>query len=335
MADGSDGARVLIIGAAGMVGRKLSERLARDGRLGTRAVGALHMVDVVEPVAVRGGFPVTTGTVDVADARVATRLLGERPDVVFHLAAIVSGEAEQDFVKGYAINMDGMRHLLDAIRAEAAARGPYLPRLVFTSSIAVFGAPFPDAIGDEFLMAPRTSYGTQKAIGELLLSDYTRKGFVDGVGIRLPTISVRPGKPNAAASGFFSNIIREPLAGLEAVLPVSEEVRHWHASPRSAVGFLLHAAPIDGTTVGPRRTLNMPGVSVTVSEQIEALRRVGGEKAVALIRRAPAPFIQGIVANWAENFDAARATALGFRAEPDFDSIVRVHVEDELGGRVG
>lgn len=333
MTDGQDGARVLIIGAAGMVGRKLAERLARDGRLGPRRIGGLRLVDVVEPATVRGVFPVSTGTADVTDAGVAGRLVAERPDVVFHLAAIVSGEAEQDFDRGYAINMDGTRHLLEAIRTEAAARGPYLPRLVFTSSIAVFGAPFPDAIGDEFLTAPRTSYGTQKAIGELLLADYTRKGFVDGVGIRLPTISVRPGKPNAAASGFFSSIIREPLAGQEAVLPVSETVRHWHASPRSAVGFLVHAATIDGDRVGPRRTLNMPGVSVTIGEQIEALRRAGGEAAVALIRHAPDPFIQGIVANWAENFDAARATALGFAAESDFDAIIRVHIEDELSGQ--
>ncbi len=333
MADEREEARVLVIGAAGMVGRKLVERLARDGTLGGRPLGALHLVDVVEPAPVAAAFPVTTGTVDVADPATAPKLVAARPDVIFHLAAIVSGQAEQDFDKGYAINLDGTRHLLDALRAEGA-REPYLPRLVFTSSIAVFGAPFPPAIGDDFLQAPRTSYGTQKAIGELLLADYTRKGFVDGVGIRLPTISVRPGRPNAAASGFFSNIIREPLAGQEAVLPVDEAVRHWHASPRSAVGFLLHAATIDGAAVGPRRTLNMPGVSVTVGEQIAALRRVGGDKAVALIRREPDPFIQGIVANWAENFDAARAAALGFRADPDFDSIVRVHVEDELGGRI-
>ncbi len=334
MADGQEGARVLIIGAAGMVGRKLAERLAREGRIGPRPVDSLHLVDVIEPAAVQGAFPVSTGTVDVADAMAAPGLIADRPDIIVHLAAIVSGEAEQDFDKGYSINMDGTRHLLEAIRAEGAGRGPYCPRLVFTSSIAVFGAPFPAAIGDDFLCAPRTSYGTQKAIGELLLADYTRKGFVDGIGIRLPTVCVRPGRPNAAASGFFSNIIREPLAGQEAVLPVSEDVRHWHVSPRSAVGFLLHAATLDGEAVGPRRTLNMPGVSATVGEQIAALRRVGGERAVALIRREPDPFIQGIVANWAEDFAASRALALGFRADADFDSIVRVHVEDELGGQV-
>ena len=196
------------------------------------------------------------------------------PDVIFHLAAIVSGEAEADFEKGYRVNLDGTRFLFEAIRKVGDG---YQPRLVFTSSIAVFGAPFPEAIGDEFFHTPLTSYGTQKAIDELLLSDYTRRGFIDGIGIRLPTICVRPGKPNKAASGFFSNIIREPLAGHEAVLPVPETVRHWHASPRSAVGFLLHAAALDGATVGARRNLTMPGVAATVGEQIAALRKVAGD----------------------------------------------------------
>jgi nucleoside-diphosphate-sugar epimerase len=172
--------------------------------------------------------------------------------VIFHLAAIVSGEAVADFDKGYRITLDGTRYLFDAIRKVGDG---YKPRVVFTSSIAVFGAPFPDAIPDEFHHTPLTSYGTQKAIDELLLADYTRRGFMDGIGIRLPTICVRPGKPNKAASGFFSGIIREPLAGHEAILPVSEDVRHWHASPRSAVNFLVHAAGLDGAAVGTRRNL--------------------------------------------------------------------------------
>ena len=197
----------------------------------------------------------------------------------------------------------------------------------------MFGAPFPEAIGDEFFLTPLTSYGTQKAIGELLLSDYSRRGFFDGVGIRLPTICVRPGKPNKAASGFFSNIIREPLAGQEAVLPVTEDVRHWHASPRSAVGFLLHAATLDTGKLGWRRNLSMPGVSVTVGEQIESLRRVAGDKVVARIRREPDPVIIGIVAGWPRNFAPNRAESLGFTAEKSFDDIVRAHIDDELGGK--
>ena len=326
---------ILIIGAAGMVGRKLAERLAKDGALGGKPISQLDMVDVIKPAKPAGAlFKVALGAADVASAKTAPKLVASRPDVIFHLAAIVSGEAEQNFDKGYAINLDGSRFLFEAIRQEGLKNGPYHPRVVFTSSIAVFGAPFHEKITDEFFTTPLTSYGTQKAIGELLLCDYTRKGFFDGVAIRLPTICVRPGKPNLAASGFFSNIIREPLAGHEAVLPVKDDVRHWHASPRAGVGFLLHAATIDTARIGPRRALTLPGISVTVAEQIEALRRVAGAKAVARIKHQPDPAIMKIVSGWPRNFDASRAVGLGFKAEASFDEIIRVHVEDELGGRV-
>ena len=320
---------ILVIGAAGMVGRKLVERLARDGALGGRPIERATLHDLFEPqVPANAPFEARTLSSDFSEPGEAEKLVAERPDVIFHLAAIVSGEAEADFDKGYRINLDGTRFLFEAIRRQEG----YKPRVVFTSSIAVFGAPFPDAIHDEFLSAPLTSYGTQKAIGELLLSDYSRRGFFDGVGIRLPTICVRPGKPNKAASGFFSNIIREPLAGQEAVLPVSEDVRHWHASPRAAVGFLIHAATLDTERVGPRRALTMPGVAATVGEQIDALRRIAGDKVVARIRREPDPVITRIVAGWPRNFDARRARELGFRAEDSFDEIVRIHIDDELGG---
>jgi nucleoside-diphosphate-sugar epimerase len=323
--------RILIIGGAGMVGRKLAERLARDGRLGGREIGTLTLHDVVAGEKPKGArFPVEILTGDLSAPGEAAKLAASRPDAIFHLAAIVSGEAEQEFDKGYRINLDGTRHLLEAVR-QAGNR----PRLVFTSSIAVFGAPFPDAIGDEFFTTPLTSYGTQKAIGELLLSDYTRKGFLDGVAIRLPTICVRPGKPNKAASGFFSNIIREPLAGQEAVLPVSEKLRHWHASPRAAVNFLIHAATLPSERIGPRRALTMPGLSCTVGEQIAALKKVAGNNVVALIRREPDAAIAKIVEGWPRNFSAKRAEALGFKAETSFEEIVRAHIDDELGGRVG
>jgi nucleoside-diphosphate-sugar epimerase len=323
---------VLVLGAAGMVGRKLSERLLRDGRLGKNGITRLTLHDVVEPAKPeKTGFPVETVAGDFAVSGAAEKLIAGRPDVIFHLAAIVSGEAELDFDKGYRINLDGTRMLLDAIRL---AGGGYKPRVVFTSSIAVFGAPFPDAIGDEFFHTPLLSYGTQKAIDELLLADYSRRGFVDGIGIRLPTICIRPGLPNKAASGFFSNILREPLAGKEAVLPVSEDVRHWHATPRSAVGFLLHAGTMDLAAAGPRRNLTMPGLSATVGEQIAALKRVAGEKVAARVKREPDPFIMGIVAGWPRNFEAKRARELGFTtAEKTFDDIIRIHIEDELGGK--
>jgi nucleoside-diphosphate-sugar epimerase len=324
---------VAIIGAAGMIGRKLADRLAADGKLGNQPITALSLYDVVNPAPPRGVANLTTSIVDLSAPGGAERSIAGRPDVIFHLAAIVSGEAEADFEKGYRINLDGTRALFEAIRHEGI-REPYKPRVVFTSSIAVFGAPFPDLIGDEFFTTPLTSYGTQKAIGELLLSDYSRRGFFDGIGIRLPTICIRPGAPNKAASGFFSNILREPLSGKEAVLPVDEDVRHWHASPRAAVGFLLHAATMDLGQLGWRRNLTMPGLSATVGEQIEALRKIAGEKAVRLIRREPDETIRRIVAGWPRNFDARRAEALGFKAEKSFEDIIRVHIEDELGGKL-
>ncbi|WP_407181028.1 D-erythronate dehydrogenase [Bradyrhizobium sp. STM 3562] len=322
---------ILVLGAAGMVGRKLVERLLREGRLGNSDITRLTLHDVVAPAKPdKAGCPVETVAGDFAVPGAAEKLIAGRPDVIFHLAAIVSGEAELDFDKGYRINLDGTRMLFDAIRLVG---GGYKPRVVFTSSIAVYGAPFPEAIGDEFFHTPLLSYGTQKAIGELLLADYSRRGFFDGIGIRLPTICIRPGLPNKAASGFFSNILREPLAGKEAILPVSEDVRHWHATPRSAVGFLLHAGTMDLAAVGPRRNLTMPGLSATVGEQIAALKRVAGEKVAARIKRLPDPFIMGIVDGWPRNFEAKRSRALGFTtAEKTFDDIIRIHIEDELGG---
>ena len=301
--------RTLVIGAGGMIGRKLAARLPKDGLV-------LH--DVVP-------FEGASVVSDLSTPGEAEKLVAPRPELIFHLAAVVSGEAEADFDKGYRVNLDGTRLLFEAIR-----KANYRPKLVFTSSIAVFGAPFPEAIGDEFLHAPLTSYGTQKAISELLLSDYSRRGFFDGIGIRLPTICVRPGKPNKAASGFFSGIIREPLSGQEAVLPVPETVRHWFASPRAAIGFLLHAAALDTARLGARRNLSMPGVAATVGEQIAALRKVAGERAARLIRRAPDATIMRIVEGWPQNFDAQRALSLGFRADRSFEEIIRIHIEDEL-----
>ena len=325
---------VMVIGAAGMIGRKLVEKIAADPDALGGDVDALTLVDVTVP-------PVPTPLaslsrplpLDLSQPGAAEKLVADRPDVIFHLAAIVSGEAEADFDLGYKVNLDGTRSLFEAIRQEGM-KEPYRPRVIFASSIAVFGEPFPERIGDDFFTTPLTSYGTQKAISELLLADYTRKGFFDGVGIRLPTICIRPGTPNKAASGFFSNILREPLAGREAVLPVDESVRHWFASPRSAVGFFVHAARMDTTRIGPRRNLTMPGLSALVGEEIEALGRIAGPKAVALIRREPDPVIRKIVAGWATDFDARRASELGFRAETDFDEIIRIHIEDELGGNI-
>ena len=322
--------RILIIGAAGMLGGKLVERLVRDGCVGSERISQLTLVDRV--VAERSGDPgfvVDSTVADLAEPGVAAAIVRDRPDVIFHLAAVVSGEAEDDLEKGYRVNLDATRMLLDGIRARVQG---YRPRVVYSSSIAVFGPPLPDVIGDDHCATPATSYGTQKAMIELLLSDHARRGFVDGIAIRLPTICVRPGTPNLAASGFFSSIIREPLNGQDAVLPVSTDVRHWFASPRSAIGFLLHAATLDTTGLGGRRCLTMPGVSATVADEIEALRRFAGEGAVRRIHHQPDETIARIVAGWPREFEARRARALGFSAEADFDEIIRVHAEDELGG---
>jgi D-erythronate 2-dehydrogenase len=320
--------RILVIGAGGMLGAKLLARLATAGTLGGKTISRVTRYDaVLPPPPPASNFPIETFVGDLSAAGEAEKLIAGRPDVIFHLAAIVSGEAEKDFEKGYRINFDATRILFEVIRKVG---GGYKPKLIFTSSIAVFGAPFPDAIGDEFFTTPLTSYGTQKAIDELLLNDYSRRGFFDGVALRMPTVCVRPGKPNLAASGFFSNIIREPLAGKEAILPVSDTVRHWHASPRAAVVFLIQAAELDTAKLGNRRTLTMPGLSCTVAEQIEALRKVAGNDVVKLIRREPDEAIAKIVSGWPRNFDPKRALGLGFKAESSFEDIIRVHMEDEL-----
>ena len=317
---------VLVIGAGGMLGVKLVNSLIVGGIPGMGPISRLTRFDFVQSPAVKAAFAVDTLTGDLSAPGKAAELIGLRPDLIFHLAAIVSGEAEKDFDKGYRINLAATQNLLEAIRAER----DYKPRLIFTSSIAVFGAPFPEAIEDDFFTTPLTSYGTQKAIGELLVSDYSRRGFMDGVALRMPTVCVRPGKPNLAASGFFSNIIREPLNGLPAVLPVPDSVRHWLASPRAATGFLLRAAGMDLGLLGNRRTLTLPGLSCTVAEQIEALRRVAGNDAVALIRSEPDDTIMRIVEGWPRNFAPTRALELGFRSEATFDEIIRAHIEDEL-----
>ncbi len=322
--------KILVTGAGGMIGRKLVERLSADGSLGGKAITELTLVDVVDSP-VPDGAPKDTKVIvaDFSETGVAATLVQDRPDMIFHLAAIVSGEAEADFEKGYRINFFGSWHLLEAVRLESQ-KGGYKPRFVFASSMAVYGPPFPDPIPDDIALTPTTSYGVQKAMTELMLADYSRKGFLDGIGIRLPTICIRPGKPNKAASGFFSGILREPLNGQEATLPVSESVRHWFASPRAAVAFFIAAANADTGKLGVHRSMIMPGVSATVGEEIEALRRAAGDEAVARIKKVDDPFVAEIVKGWAGNFTAAQARALGFAAETDFDQIIKVYLEDEM-----
>lgn len=315
---------VLILGAGGMIGRKLAAAIADQG-IGGLPVARLTLADVAIPP-----LPALSGTgralgLDLTAADAPARLLDGRPDLIFHLAAIVSGEAEADLERGYAVNLDATRRLLDAIRLTPG----YRPRFIFASSIAVFGRPFPAVIPDDFAPQPLTSYGTQKLMTELLVNDFSRRGILDGLSLRLPTICIRPGAPNRAASGFFSGILREPLAGLPAVLPVADTVRHWFASPRAAVGFFLHAATLDTAPLGANRALTLPGLAATVAEEIEALRSVAGQRAVDLIRREPDPVIARIVDGWPQAFTADRARALGFRAEVRFDEIVQVYLSED------
>ena len=324
--------KVLIMGGAGMVGQKLLNLILRNPKLRNKQITEITLFDIIDSAYPSDTvIPIIVKSGDISNQQTSVDLVSSKPDIIFHLAAIVSGQAEQEFDLGWNINAKGSWGLFEAIRDLG---DEYCPRVVFTSSIAVFGAPFPEKITDEFFTTPLTSYGAQKAISELLLSDYSRKGMIDGVSIRLPTICVRPGKPNLAASGFFSGIIREPLNGKEAILPVSTEVRHWHATPRSAAGFLIHAAEIDTSLLNHRITLNMPGLSVTVQEQIEALERVAGNSVVKLIKHKPDPVIQKIVSGWARDFETKRSIQLGFKAENNFDEIIKVYIEDDLNPKI-
>ena len=320
--------KILIMGGAGKIGQKLLNLILKKEEINNEKISEITLFDIIDaPYPQDTNILINSTSGDISDEKVSKNLVSSRPDIIFHLAAIVSGQAEQEFDLGWNINAKGSWGLFEAIRQQGEN---YCPRLIFTSSIAVFGAPFPEKIPDDFFTTPLTSYGAQKAISELLLADYSRKNMVDGVSIRLPTICVRPGKPNLAASGFFSGIIREPLNGQEAILPVNTDVRHWHATPRAAAGFLIHAAEIDSSKLNDRITLNMPGLSVTVQEQIDALESVAGSDVVKLIKHQPDPTIQKIVSGWARDFDTRRSIELGFKAETSFEEIIKTYIEDDL-----
>lgn len=326
--------KILILGGGGMIGQRLINHLAKNPKISGTGVSEVLLVDAFIEPATPGGasFAIQSEVADITNPQVCINLISKKPDIIFHLAAIVSGEAESNFEKGYKVNLDGTRNLFEAIRAVEN----YSPRVVYTSTAAVFGGPYPDDIDDDFILQPTTSYGVQKAIGELLLNDYSRRGFLDGIGLRLPTICVRPGKPNAAASGVFSNIIREPLVGIETTLSVSKDVSMIFASPRSAVGFLIHAAELDTKLLGDRRSLIMPGVHATIGDEIAALRRVAGDKVVGFIKEvAIDPFAQQMVDAWNfPAFPASRARSLGFTCENTFDELIQLHIESELDGKI-
>jgi len=316
---------ILITGGAGFLGQQLIRALLDRGTIDIdgKALPVERIVcfDQVEGQLVDPRVANVAGS--IADPATVSALVDGHTQVLVHLAAVVSGSAEADFELGMRVNLDGTRHLLDACRAAGGK-----PRVLFSSSIAVFGGDLPPVVTDATTPTPQGSYGTQKLVGELLVQDYTRKGFIDGRSVRVPTVVVRPGLPNAAASGFASGIIREPLAGVEAILPVEPDTEMWVASPRAVVRMFLHALALPGSAWGWYRSLNLPGLVASMREEMEALRAVGGDEAVALVRHQPDEKVIRLVSTWAARFDTRRARELGFEADPDFASIVRSYVED-------
>lgn len=319
---------VLITGAAGFLGRRLAERLLAEGVRSENGqaepVGRLILSDRI-PVADLDDDRVEMITGDIAEPAHIAELPWATADIIYHLAAVVSGEAERDFDLGMRVNIDASRALLEACRATGKS-----PRVIFTSSVAVFG---PDTAGaDVPKVSPLSSYGMEKAVAELLLQDFSRRGFVDGLVLRLPTISIRPGKPNQAASSFASGIIREPLAGLPSICPVDPDTRLWLLSPRGAIGNLLHAASLGRDIPAQERIIDLPGLTVTVREMLEILRAVAGEQALARVEMAPDAAITSIVANWPSRWDDSRARALGFAGDRNFEEIVRHHMDESRMG---
>ena len=314
--------KISILGGGGFLGRRLAIRLAADGHLGGTPISALTLFDITPPPAPGSAFPVHCLGGDIAELPVAAIPPGT--DVVFHLAAVVSGAAEADYDLGRRVNMRGTDAVIDACRVLAKP-----PRLVFTSSVASFSGGQGALLPDDARQVPANSYGAQKAAAELFLIDATRRGFLDAVCLRLPTIIVRPGRPNKAASSFFSSIVREPLLGLEIDLPVPDDFAVWVGSPRSALGWLMQAATMDTTPLGLDRSLNPPGISVTVGAIIGALDQVR-QGASALIQRRPDPAIAAIVGGWPAGFTATRARALGFTPNEDLVTLVRSFVADDL-----
>ena len=323
--------KIVVTGGAGFLGQRLARRLLQLGQIagadGRRRIEQIVLIDQA-PGPDMGDGRVRWVVADVADPAAMGALIGPDVDLVFHLAAVVSGAAEADFDLGMRINLDASRLLLELCRAAGRK-----PRVVFTSSVAVYGGGLPPVVVDDTPLNPRSSYGAQKAIGELLLIDYTRKGFVDGRILRLPTISVRPGAPNKAASSFASGLIREPLNGLPTVCPVPRDLKLWLLSPRRAIDSLIAGAQLPAEALGARPVLNLPGLSVSVGEMIAALERVGGRAAVDLIRHERDPAVEAIVGGWPAAWDNGRALALGLEPDPDFDAIVRAYVEDDLASR--
>ena len=322
--------RIVITGGCGFLGRRVAIRLLQQGC----ALGSIDELVLFDNAAPALALPedkrVRLVTGDIADRDTVSGLITPGTEAVFHLAAIVSGEAEANTELGYRVNLDGTRAVLDACRALGPGKLESGPRFVFASSLAVYGGALPPAVGDDTALTPQSSYGAQKAIGERLVNDNSRKGFIDGRALRLPTVVVRPGRPNRAASTFASSMIREPLAGQDAVCPVMPETVMALASPRRIVEGLIHALDLPGAAFGASRSLQLPGFSVAVGEMAAALRRAGGEAAYARVSWQPDPVIQRIVSSWPRGLATPRAEALGFGRDQNIDEVVQAFIEDDL-----
>ncbi|MCO6414926.1 NAD-dependent epimerase/dehydratase family protein [Siccirubricoccus sp. KC 17139] len=318
--------QITILGGGGFLGQKLAKRLAKEGRLGDRAITGLTLFDLHAPPVPMASFPVRSLGGDVADPAQVAAAIPPGTAAVVHLAAVVSAQAEADFDLGMRVNIQGTLAVLAACRAL-----PKPPRVVFTSSVASFGGGQEARLEDDARQLPGNSYGAQKAIGELLLQDASRKGFLDAVNIRLPTVIVRPGRPNKAASSFVSAILREPLLGLETELPVPEDFAVWICSPRRAVEWFLHALAMDTAPLGLDRGINPPGRSATVGKMLSALETVAGPAARKLVKHVPDPAIEAIVGGWPASFTAQRARrVLGFSEQESLEEIIQGFIEDDL-----
>jgi D-erythronate 2-dehydrogenase len=312
--------KVLVTGAGGFLGGRLVRKLL-SGVPGLPEIRQIVALDMSACLVKDPRVDVRTGTLTNADCIRAA--VTDDVDVVYHLAAVLSGQAEAEFDLGMEVNIDASRALLEACR-----RLDHAPRFIFASSLAVFGGDMPKVVPEDMVLLPQSSYGTEKAVVEILVSDYSRRGFIDGIVCRLPTVTVRPGRPNSAASSFVSGIIREPLAGVESVCPVPLDTRLWVSSPATVVDNLVHAATVPAEALGMRRALNLPGLTVTPAEMLDSLERLGGKKARKLVRHEEDPKIMKIVCSWPGAFDVRRSQALGFKGDKDFDSFVRQYMAD-------
>ncbi len=315
---------ILILGGGGFLGQKLAQSLARTGTLRGQDITSLTLADLQTPAVFGAPFDVRAVVCDIADPNAVAQTVTDDTDVVFLLAAIVSSHAEEEFATGMSINLYGAANVLERCRAL-----PTLPVVVFSSSLAVYGGDVPNPVGDHSFLNPQTSYGTQKAIGEMLVNDYSRKGFIDGRAFRLPTITVRPGKPNRAASSFMSSVFREPLNGQVAICPVEPEFQHYYLSPRKCIENLIKGAELDESDLGANRVMQMPGRTWSIRQMIDAMTAVAGETPGSLIRWEPQPEVKKIVSGWKHDIEAHRAEALGLRADASFEDNIRYYLEDD------